>query len=117
MTHLLHRNAAYFERPDDFDPDRWSDEAHIQALPKLAYSPFGAGQRKCIGHRFAMTELVATLATIVPQVDLEATATRPRAQPAATLRPADGIRLRFVPRAAARGVQSLTRADSSFRTR
>ena len=40
-----HRDAAVFDRPDDFDPDRFLDTA----FPSGAYAPFGIDQHRCLG--------------------------------------------------------------------
>ncbi|MEV7386863.1 cytochrome P450 [Streptomyces sp. NPDC091215] len=67
--HALHRDAAYFPDPLTFDPDRWLDGE--QALPQGAFLPFGAGKHKCIGDRFAVTELITAIATVLRRVRLE----------------------------------------------
>ncbi|WP_308298798.1 cytochrome P450 [Streptomyces sp. GESEQ-35] len=67
--HALHRDPALFPDPLTFDPDRWLDSA--QPPPTGAFLPFGAGKHKCIGDRFALTELVTAIATITRQVRLE----------------------------------------------
>ncbi|MBG0857645.1 cytochrome P450 [Streptomyces spinoverrucosus] len=67
--HALHRDPALFPDPLTFDPDRWLDEE--QALPDGAFLPFGAGKHKCIGDRFALTELITAIATIVRRIRFE----------------------------------------------
>ncbi|MGP4089082.1 cytochrome P450 [Streptomyces sp. KR55] len=67
--HALHRDPAFFPDPLTFDPDRWLDDE--QTLPPGAFLPFGAGKHKCIGDRFALTELITAIATIVRRVRLE----------------------------------------------
>ncbi len=61
--HALHRDPELFTDPLSFDPDRWKDSS-----PPPAFLPFGAGKHKCIGDRFALTELVTAIATIVRAV-------------------------------------------------
>ena len=63
--HALHRDPELFPDPLDFDPDRWEGSA-----PPPAFLPFGAGKHKCIGDRFALTELVTAIVTIVREVRL-----------------------------------------------
>lgn len=59
----LHRNPAYWENPDKFDPERFA--SHNQdKIVKNAYIPFGIGQRICIGSQFAMLEIIAVLAVL-----------------------------------------------------
>lgn len=67
--HALRRDPLLFPNPLSFDPDRWLNGA--QTLPPGAFLPFGAGKHKCIGDRFAPTELVTAIATIVRAVRLE----------------------------------------------
>ncbi|MEK6279202.1 MAG: cytochrome P450 [Acidobacteriota bacterium] len=59
----LHRDPRFFEEPQSFRPDRWTEE-FSNSLPKYAYFPFGGGPRACIGNYFAMMEIVLVLATI-----------------------------------------------------
>lgn len=66
--HALHRDPALFPDPLTFDPDRWLQEAQAEAFTPGAYLPFGAGKHKCIGDRFAVTELVTAIATIIRRV-------------------------------------------------
>lgn len=83
--HALHRDPALFRDPEVFDPDRWLDSE--EPPPSGAFLPFGAGKHKCIGDRFALTELITAIATIVRRVrfDLRGQSVRPVAR--ATVRP------------------------------
>jgi cytochrome P450 len=58
--YITQRNPAYFERPQNFEPDRWNDAL----FPKFAYFPFGGGAKMCIGEPFARLEGVLALATL-----------------------------------------------------
>lgn len=83
----LHRDPAWFERPLEFDPDRWSPERAAE-LSRQAFLPFGAGPHKCIGDVFAQTELLVALATIGSRWRLEPVpGSRIRLRGRATLRP------------------------------
>ncbi len=61
--HALHHDPASFPDPARFDPGRWAPERTAE-LPKGAFIPFGAGNRQCIGNRFAQNEIVITVATV-----------------------------------------------------
>jgi cytochrome P450 / NADPH-cytochrome P450 reductase len=64
MTPALHRHPAVWERPYDFDIDRWLPEAEAKRHPH-AYKPFGNGVRACIGRQFAMVEAKLGLAMLL----------------------------------------------------
>jgi len=67
---VVHRDPRWYDDPLAFEPDRWTDEMEAD-LPKLAYFPFAAGPRRCIGDRFAMLEARLLLATIYQRYHLE----------------------------------------------
>ncbi|HZY40839.1 MAG TPA: cytochrome P450, partial [Anaerolineae bacterium] len=88
---VMHHDARYFERPDVFDPDRWTAD-FTQQLPRFAYFPFGGGPRGCIGSSLALLEAVLLLAAIAQQYQL---ALAPESQidlwPSLTLHPRQGM--------------------------
>ncbi|MES2753289.1 MAG: cytochrome P450 [Pseudomonadota bacterium] len=60
----LHRDPHVWERPDEFDIDRWLPEAEAARHPH-AYKPFGNGARACIGRQFAMVEAKLAMAMLL----------------------------------------------------
>jgi len=56
------RDPKYFEEPETFDPERWSDESNTKAsqMPGV-YCPFGDGPKNCIGQKLAMIEMKTVL--------------------------------------------------------
>ena len=66
---LLHRNPKLWDRPGEFDPERFAPE-RAGSRHRFAYIPFGAGQRICIGAAFAMAEAMLLLATIAQRYRL-----------------------------------------------
>jgi len=90
---VTQRDARYFDEPDKFNPDRWTDEFTGQ-LPKYAYFPFGGGPRSCIGNTFAMMEIILALATIGQKFKLSLVKDHQvELLPAMSLRPRDGIKV------------------------
>jgi cytochrome P450 len=97
---VVQRDSRWFDRPDEFLPERWLDGLH-RRLPKGAFIPFGSGSRRCLGGTFANWEAALCLATIVrgSKLGVEPGA-RIRPKPSFTLRPV-GLRLIVRPRASA----------------
>jgi cytochrome P450 len=62
--YATHRHPRFWERPEAFDPDRFTPERE-QARHPYAYFPFGRGPRACIGSHFAMLEAVIALAVLL----------------------------------------------------
>jgi cytochrome P450 len=84
---VIHRDSRFYEEPERFNPDRWTDE-FIKQLPKYACFPFGGGPRLCIGSSFAMMESILVLATIAQRFRVEFPAGHiVRPFPSFTLRP------------------------------
>lgn len=95
---LTHRDPRFFPQPDEFNPDRWTDE-FTRNLPRFAYFPFGGGPRVCIGQSFAMMEatlIIAAMAQRFHFVLLPNQSITPF--PAITLRPKQGVHVRLAPR-------------------
>ncbi|MCC6211337.1 MAG: cytochrome P450, partial [Burkholderiales bacterium] len=68
--YALHRRPDHWPQPDEFWPERFAPGARTDR-PKLAYLPFGAGPRVCIGNSFAMMEHAIVLVTAVRRWRLE----------------------------------------------
>lgn len=94
----LHRDPRHFPEPERFLPGRWTEDFE-RSLPKLAYMPFGAGPRICIGNTFAMVEGVLLLACLLRRFHVElAQAPHLDLLFSITLRPSAGVRVRLRPR-------------------
>jgi cytochrome P450 len=100
---VLHRDPRYFDAPEAFRPERWT-EGLARRLPRFAYFPFGGGPRICIGNSFAQMEATLVLATVARRFRL---AVRPdlvvRPLPSMTLRPDGGLDVVLSERGADRG--------------
>lgn len=69
-VHAIHRDPKYYPNPDVFDPDRFSVENRA-SFNMSAYLPFGIGPRSCVGTRFALMELKASIYYLIRDFYLE----------------------------------------------
>lgn len=96
--YFTHRHPDFWERPYQFDPDRWLPEREAAQHP-FAYHPFAAGQRICIGNNFSLFEaqtLVAILARrFAPQL---VPGHQPQLEMAGTLISKNGLPMRIARR-------------------
>jgi cytochrome P450 len=91
----MHRDPHYFENPDSFHPERWSDGS-LDSMPRYAYFPFGGGPRLCIGARFAETEAILILAIIAQRYRLDCKSLlRLELLPSITLRPKHPVNVKI----------------------
>ena len=60
----LHRDPAWGDNVELFDPERFSAEREA-ARPVHLFKPFGNGERACIGRQFALHEATLVLALLV----------------------------------------------------
>ena len=89
--YITHRNPRYFDSPNAFQPERW------QTLQpeRLAYFPFGAGAKMCIGDGFARMEGALVLAAIAQRYWLRFTGRAVDVKPGITLAPAGPVPMRL----------------------
>jgi cytochrome P450 len=93
----LHRHERIWDRPDEFDPDRWAGEGRETA--REGYLPFSRGPRVCPGAGFAMLEGTLMLAHLLCAFRFEAMPTHvPVPVAHLTVRARDGIWLRVTRR-------------------
>jgi cytochrome P450 len=93
--YALHRSETYWENPLEFYPERFHPEA-VKKRDKLAYIPFGAGARMCVGNHFAMMEMQLLLALLVKTFHFELVEHHPvEIEPLITLKPKYGIKMKL----------------------
>ncbi len=90
--YALHRHHDLWDRPDQFDPERFADDYRPD---RYSYLPFGDGPRICIGAQFAMIEAKIILATLISRFQFERISGRdPKPVMVLTLRPEGGVPLK-----------------------
>ncbi|XP_060653756.1 cytochrome P450 4p1-like isoform X1 [Drosophila nasuta] len=60
----IHRNIKYWDSPDEFQPERFLPE-NCKDRHTYAFIPFSAGQRNCIGQKFAKLEMKTLLIVVL----------------------------------------------------
>jgi cytochrome P450 len=111
---VLHRLPAFWQDPEAFDPGRFSPERSADR-PKLAYIPFGAGPRQCIGNHFALIETQLVLATLAQRYRLHLVpGHRVEPWPLITLRPRFGMQMIIERRLASRPPSSHRQSSSGL---
>jgi cytochrome P450 len=71
LIYGIHHHPEIWSEPDRFDPQRFTSE-QVAQRHKLAYLPFGMGQRQCIGKDLALMEAQIILAMLVQRYELTA---------------------------------------------
>ncbi|MGH3382378.1 MAG: cytochrome P450 [Actinoallomurus sp.] len=91
---LTHRLEAFWERPLEFDPDRFAPADADPGGHRYAYVPFGAGPHKCIGQYVFNVEAELIIASILSRFrPTSCTAVSPTPRVGATLRPRENVEL------------------------
>lgn len=68
-SYLIHRDPRAWEKPDEFDPNRFS-HARARKIPAYQYFPFLKGPHGCIGMNLALTELKIAAAMLLQRFEL-----------------------------------------------
>jgi cytochrome P450 len=97
---VTHRHPDFWERPEEFLPERFAPELAAQR-PRFAYFPFSGGPRQCIGNTFALMEAQLILATVAQRFRPRIVPGTPLTpEPLITLRPGGGLPMHLERRAA-----------------
>nr|XP_034342971.1 LOW QUALITY PROTEIN: cytochrome P450 4F1-like [Arvicanthis niloticus] len=92
----IHHNPSVWSDPEVYDPFRFDPERIKDSSP-LAFIPFSAGPRNCIGQTFAMSEMKVALALTLLRFRVLPDDKEPRRQPELILRAEGGLWLRVEP--------------------
>ncbi|GAB1300873.1 Cytochrome P450, family 4, subfamily f, polypeptide 40 [Apodemus speciosus] len=91
-----HHNPTVWRDPEVYDPFRFDPEK-TQGRSPLAFIPFSAGPRNCIGQTFAMNEMKVALALTLLRFRVLPDDKEPRRKPELILRAEGGLWLRVEP--------------------
>lgn len=110
--YVTHRDPRFFRDPWRFVPERWRSQESTER-PELAYFPFGAGLRRCIGEHFARTEMILVTATIAREWTLH-TLPGQKVEPIGCmlLRPRSPIKMRLERRPTGGAIPTMIAANS-----
>jgi len=93
--YTLHRHPAFWNRPEVFEPERFTPE-QAKGRPRYAYFPFAGGAHQCIGNQFALIEAQLVLATLAQQFQLHLVPGQyVEPEPLITLHIRHGLRMRI----------------------
>jgi cytochrome P450 len=67
------RNPDIYPNPDEWDPDRWSDDSPTSdlAMMKLCFLGFGHGSRQCIGRNVANEFIMKMIGQLLLRYEIE----------------------------------------------
>nr|ATW72294.1 cytochrome p450 CYP3044A7 [Brachionus calyciflorus] len=66
----LHHDPEIYPEPDSFRPERFDEKEKIHR-ENVAFLPFGAGPRNCVGMRFALLEIKILLTSVLSKYSFE----------------------------------------------
>lgn len=96
---VSHRMTEIFDRPDDYDPERFNTERADAKVESNSLIGFGGGMHRCAGVNFARMEMKVVIALLLQRYEMELIdAPRPIAG-AGTYWPAQPCRVRYRRRA------------------
>ena len=91
----IHRHGDFWEEPEAFIPERFDN---LNLGHKLAYMPFGAGPRFCIGNHLAMLEATLVIVLLLQNFEFELLQENVATKVAISLFPKDGLVVAIKPK-------------------
>ncbi|CAG5110113.1 Oidioi.mRNA.OKI2018_I69.chr2.g4549.t1.cds [Oikopleura dioica] len=90
-----HMNPTSYFEPEKFNPRRFLDND----IAKNAFIPFSAGQRKCVGYKYGITQVRTVIATLLEKCEFKLdTAHHVNMTRVMTMNPHNGVKLFISPR-------------------
>lgn len=68
---VLMTDERYFPRPEEFLPERWTDDGRELVKERRAFIPFGYGVHSCVGKQLALNEMRLVIARVVKEFGIE----------------------------------------------
>jgi cytochrome P450 len=94
----IHHHPDFWPEPGVFNPDRWTEEKSA-ARHKLAFMPFGAGSRLCIGYSLALMEAHLLIALVAQHYEPRLVpGSKVEPEVAIIMRPRNGLPMTLHPR-------------------
>ena len=91
-VHVQHHHPAYWDEPEKYDPERFSEE-NKRKIDHYAYYPFSIGPHNCIGMSLAQFETKVILARLLQTFKFELLPGQTlKSVEQMTIRPQDGVR-------------------------
>lgn len=89
---FLHYDSKYWDKPEEFNPGRFSEGISKASKDHIAFYPFGGGSRICPGQNFAFLEAKMAMAFILQHFSFQLSPTYAHAPatPTITLTPQHG---------------------------
>lgn len=67
-TFTIHKDPRYWDKPEEFMPERWLDQDGKFVTKKEGFIPFGVGKRQCLGESLARMEMIIFTTTLLRQL-------------------------------------------------
>lgn len=97
LPYLLHRHPDFWERPNEFYPEHFSNETLKDKT--FVFMPFGQGQRMCVGKPMAMMELQLLLPELLHRFEFTALSKKaPKLRPGIIIQAKRPLMVRLTPR-------------------
>jgi len=91
----VHHHDQYWSNPNEFCPERFSQES--TSRHPFSFIPFSAGDRNCIGQKFAIQEALVVLTILMQKFQVQTNEEEYKLEYVLALSPS-GLKMKFIPR-------------------